>query len=246
MAAGPRPRTAVAGALAVALPLATALAVSVAGPATAESARPADIVANMTATTSTTAAISGTATTGGTATTATTSATATIDATASASYDTWLADVTAVIGPAQTYLKQRLASATPRQKLAIVLDIDNTSLASYFSSTYPIPATPPVLALAKYAAAHGTSVWFVTGRPELIDVATLYNLKTAGYPVRGLYSRDLIELLEPLQTFKTAARKQIESDGYKIIANIGNNTTDLIGGHAERTFKLPDYDGLLD
>ena len=44
---------------------------------------------------------------------------------------------------------------------------------------------------------------------------------------------------------KTAARTEIERRGYRIVANIGNNDTDLTGGHADRTFKLPDYDGRL-
>jgi hypothetical protein len=127
------------------------------------------------------------------------------------------------------------------------LDIDNTSLASYFyPATYPVPATPPVLSIAEYATAHGVSVFFVTGRPEIIDALTRYNLTKVGYTISGLYSRDAGDLLKSLQTFKTSARTRIEEGGHTIIANIGNNDSDLAGGHAERTFKLPDYDGLLD
>jgi predicted secreted acid phosphatase len=162
------------------------------------------------------------------------------------SYATWLADVTTATAPAQAYLEQRVAAASSTDKLAIVLDIDNTSLASYFYSSYPVPATPPVLALAQYATAHGVKVFFVTGRPELIDEVTEYNLKSVGYTVDGLYSRNVLELLESLQTFKTAARKQIEGDGYDIVANVGNSASDLAGGYADATFKLPDYNGLLD
>ncbi|TDU05432.1 putative acid phosphatase of HAD superfamily subfamily IIIB [Streptomyces sp. 846.5] len=161
-------------------------------------------------------------------------------------YATWLADVTAATAPAQAYLQQRVAAASSTSKLAIVLDIDNTSLASYFYSSYPVPATPPVLALAKYATAHGVKVFFVTGRPELIDEITEYNLTSVGYTVDGLYSRNVLELLESLQTFKTASRKQIEGDGYDIVANVGNSASDLAGGYADATFKLPDYNGLLD
>jgi predicted secreted acid phosphatase len=162
------------------------------------------------------------------------------------SYATWLADVTTATAPAQAYLQQRVAAASSTSKLAIVLDIDNTSLASYFYSSYPVPATPPVLALAQYATAHGVKVFFVTGRPELIDAITEYNLTSVGYTVDGLYSRNVLELLESLQTFKTAARKQIEGDGYDIVANVGNSASDLAGGYADATFKLPDYNGLLD
>lgn len=40
--------------------------------------------------------------------------------------------------------------------------------------------------------------------------------------------------------FKTAAREKIENGGvYTIIANVGDQDSDLAGGHAERTFKVP-------
>ncbi|MFC8859492.1 HAD family acid phosphatase, partial [[Kitasatospora] papulosa] len=52
-------------------------------------------------------------------------------------------------------------------------------------------------------------------------------------------------LFAEVSAYKTEQRAKIEGKGYTIIANIGNNTTDLVGGHAERTFKLPDYGGKL-
>jgi hypothetical protein len=45
--------------------------------------------------------------------------------------------------------------------------------------------------------------------------------------------------------YQTAQRVAIESKGYTIIANIGNSATDLSGGHAEKAYKLPDYNGQL-
>lgn len=161
-------------------------------------------------------------------------------------YAQWISDVTAVTDQAQAYLTGALATVAAGEKPAIVLDIDNTALASYFNSSYPVPATPPVLALAQYAAAHGAKIFFVTGRPDIIDAFTEYNLKTVGYQVDGLYSRNPIQLFESLQTFKTAARQQITAGGYTIVANIGNSQSDLDGGYAQATFKLPDYNGLLD
>ncbi|MEV0905745.1 HAD family acid phosphatase [Streptomyces hokutonensis] len=159
----------------------------------------------------------------------------------------WLSDVAAVTGPAQTYVDSRAAANTSGAKQAIVLDIDNTSLASYFEGGYPTPATAPVLALAKDAHAKGVSVFFVSARTNLIDVATKYNLTNVGYTVDGLYTRTLIDIAsESVADFKTSQRKAIEANGYDIIANIGNNTTDLTGGYADTTYKLPDYDGLLD
>jgi len=161
-------------------------------------------------------------------------------------YPQWQSDVTAVTTPALSYIEQRVADDSSTSKDAIVLDIDNTALASYFFSSYPTPADPPVLAIAQYAKAHGVKVFFVSARPDLIDPITEYNLKAVGYPVDGLYSRNPIQLFESIQTFKTAEREDLESDGWDIIANIGNNLTDLNGGYADSTWKLPDYNGLLD
>ncbi len=60
-----------------------------------------------------------------------------------------------------------------------------------------------------------------------------------------MYIRNLIDLFRNVADYKTAQRVAIESKGYTIIANIGNSATDLSGGHAEKTYKLPDYDGQL-
>src|SRR4051812_22636071 len=84
----------------------------------------------------------------------------------------WLSDVAAVTGPAQTYIDGRAAANSSGAKLAIVLDIDNTALASHFEGGYPTPATAPVLSLAKDAHGRGVSVFFVTARVDLIDPVT--------------------------------------------------------------------------
>jgi acid phosphatase len=43
----------------------------------------------------------------------------------------------------------------------------------------------------------------------------------------------------PVSTRKTASRKDIEKRRFTIIANVGDQNSDLVGGHAERTFKVP-------
>lgn len=168
-------------------------------------------------------------------------------AAAEVDYATWQKDVKAVIDTATPYVEQRTANASG-QKLAIVFDIDNTTLETHYTPWYqlPTPAMKPSLELAEYAKSRGVDVFFVTARPGIIESVTEWNLETVGYPVDGLYVRDLPDLFAEVSAYKTASRADIESDGYTIIANVGNNTTDLVGGHAERTFKLPDYDGLLD
>lgn len=191
--------------------------------------------------------IGGTVTAAGSATAAPARAVAsTTAAAADVDYATWQRDVQAVVDQATPYVAQRTANAGG-QKLALVFDIDNTTLETDFHPWYqlPTPAVKASLALARYAHSRGVAVFFVTARPGIIASETKWNLKTVGYPVDGLYVRDLPDLFDEVSAYKTGKRARIESDGYTIIGNIGNNTTDLVGGHAERTFKLPDYDGQL-
>ncbi|MGW1764123.1 HAD family acid phosphatase [Streptomyces sp. NPDC002073] len=162
-------------------------------------------------------------------------------------YAAWKRDVAQVMAPALPYVQQRIAQAPAGEKQAIVLDIDNSSLETDFHWfwTSPTPAISEVRDLTRYANQHGVAIFFVTARPGIIYSLTERNLKSVGYPVSGLYVRNLPDLFTEVSTYKTAKRAEIEAAGYKIIANIGNNDTDLVGGHAERTFKLPDYDGKL-
>jgi hypothetical protein len=158
------------------------------------------------------------------------------------SYDTWIGDVTAVTDAAAGYLRTRLPDTiTPT---AIVLDIDNTAVETGYSTGIVYPATKPVLELALQAKNAGAAVFFVTARPEIIQPLTDYNLRSVGYPIDGIYLRPTFDFGSD-QRLKTNARTAIEWLGYTIVANVGNNDSDLAGGHAERTFKLPDYNGQL-
>ncbi|MFD6039257.1 HAD family acid phosphatase [Streptomyces griseoincarnatus] len=177
-----------------------------------------------------------------------TTATAALPATALAAnvdYDTWQRDCRAVMDQALPYVEQRIADARPGEKQAIVLDIDNTALETDFGFSFPQPANKPVLEVARYAEERGVTLFFVTARPGIIYAPTEWNLDHVGYESSGLYVRSFIDLFRNVAEYKTAQRVDIERKGYTIIANIGNSATDLSGGHAERTFKLPDYDGQL-
>lgn len=179
------------------------------------------------------------------ATTTTSTSTTATAAAEDVDYDTWQTDCQTVMDQALPYLKQRIANTAPGEKQAIVFDIDNTTLETDFGFSYPQPANGPVLNVAEYAQEHGVALFFVTARPGIIYSATDYNLEHVGYSVSGLYVRGLSDLFKDVAAYKTAQRVDIESKGYTIIANIGNSATDLSGGHAEKTYKLPDYDGQL-
>ncbi|MEV7524522.1 HAD family acid phosphatase [Streptomyces sp. NPDC091371] len=162
-------------------------------------------------------------------------------------YATWQRDVAGVIDAVRPAIEQRIANAPAGEKPAIVLDIDNSSLETDFHWfwTFPTPAIAKVRELTRYANERGVAIFFVTARPGIIYSLTERNLRSVGYPVSGLYVRDLPDLFDEVSAYKTGKRAEIEARGYTIIANIGNNASDLVGGHAELTVKLPDYDGKL-
>jgi predicted secreted acid phosphatase len=142
-------------------------------------------------------------------------------------------------------------------KLALVLDIDETALSTYeyqksmgFGHYTPAwrewqqqqHAVPirPVLEACEAARAKGVALFFVTGRREALRAATEASLRAAGYAewTEVMLKPDAHQ--EPSVTpFKTACREQIEGRGYRILFTIGDQDSDLQGGHAERTIRLP-------
>ncbi len=165
-----------------------------------------------------------------------------------------------VIHKAQQFIVHQAISnqkQKPQQKLAIVLDIDETSLSNYkymakrdFTGTQEqyhqdimaanAPAIKPTLALYKDAIRHGVKVFFVTGRHQSERNATQKNLMNAGYKQwAGLYLRPNHYMHKSIISFKSHTRKLITEQGYTIIATIGDQCSDLKGGYAEKGFKLP-------
>lgn len=165
-----------------------------------------------------------------------------------------------VANQAQSYLAKYIAfNAQSRhpQKLAIVLDIDETALSNYpdmldmnFGGTLDEinkresrgkdPVIAPTLGLYNYAKQHGVSVFFVTGRPAMMLSATVRNLKTTGYKHwDGMVLRTQANKKQSAEIYKTAIRKKLENQGYVIVINMGDQESDLIGGYAEKGFKLP-------
>jgi acid phosphatase len=115
-------------------------------------------------------------------------------------------------------------------------------------------AIEPTLKLYKAARCIGVTgpckqidVFFITGRyeheynHEMPSEWTLRNLKAAGYgdvDAKHLFMRG-ITADKGVTDYKTSKRIEIENRGYTIIASIGDQKSDLAGGHAEMTFKIP-------
>lgn len=165
-------------------------------------------------------------------------------------------DQAAVIQKAIDYLKSHL-SAAPRKKLAIVLDIDETSLSNYpnmlalrFGGTQEDitraenlgkdPAIKPTLKLYRLAKAEHIKVFFVSGRKESAREATARNLIDQGFrDWDGLIMRPEDYSEKSVVTYKMAARKELTKHGYRILLNVGDQASDFKGGLADKTFKLP-------
>ncbi|MFN7098521.1 MAG: HAD family acid phosphatase [Gammaproteobacteria bacterium] len=165
-----------------------------------------------------------------------------------------------VINQAHDYLAQAIAynaqQAKP-QKLAMVLDIDETSLSNYpdmvlmsFGGDYnelakqenrgKDPVIAPTLQLYNYAKQNGVAVIFVTGRPGWMMPATVRDLRASGYKNwDGLILRNKRNMNQTAAVYKTAVRQKLENQGYDIVVNVGDQQSDLVGGYADRGFKLP-------
>jgi predicted secreted acid phosphatase len=152
------------------------------------------------------------------------------------SKSTWLAAVSTALKGGTTYLDSKEHSVA---KPAIVLDIDNTALESYYQPNAP---TPPVLAFEQRAVHDGYKVLFATGRSADTG-GTLKQLTKAGYHVDQLCFRD--PSAASVQASKTACRATWTAAGYGIVANVGNHTSDLAGGNSGKQYLLPNY-GFLD
>jgi hypothetical protein len=151
----------------------------------------------------------------------------------------WLADVSTALTGADAYLTSRAAKGG---KLAIVLDIDNTSIATHYA--WP-EAVGPTLTVARRAAALGMKVFFVTGRFETGSggvANAVPALRGAGYSWQAICGR---KAGEKLAASKKRCRGAIAKQGYAIVANVGNNGPDFAGGNYEKAYRLPNYDGKL-
>jgi predicted secreted acid phosphatase len=176
-------------------------------------------------------------------------------------------EIREVVNSARDYLEERFPGKVPKgAKLAAVFDIDETSLSSWdimaycgFCS-YPAqlqlykdkpelslendPAIPPVLELFNFVRDKGIAVFFVTGRPKSQHDLTVASLEKAGYSgwTEPIYMQEAVppgQQKPPAHIFKPKDRQDIESKGYKIVLNIGDQASDLSGCCALRVFKLP-------
>ena len=157
------------------------------------------------------------------------------------------------------FLRMRAAHSHPRERLALVLDIDETTLSNYeemvnvdfaydktvfdaWVETAKAPAIPGTLRIFNEARRLGVSVFFITGRAEPERAATETNLRNQGFQDwQELTMRRPSQASGTAQAYKSATRAAIQAQGYKIVLNVGDQWSDLKGTpEAEFSVKYPD------
>jgi HAD superfamily, subfamily IIIB (Acid phosphatase) len=186
---------------------------------------------------------------------------------AKAYYDSgaYLTDLQLAAAPAVSWIDEEAARV---MRPAVVFDIDETALSNWeviraddFGRIFDGPCSelpkgpcgwrawdlrsqstviPPTMDVFNAARRNNAAIFFITGRDETQRAATVRNLQSTGYTGYA----DLI--MEPVDAhydsaadFKAPHRAQIQDMGYTIIANVGDQPSDLDGGFSERTYLLP-------
>jgi predicted secreted acid phosphatase len=173
-----------------------------------------------------------------------------------------------IVAGAESYLAAAAHRYHGHGKPAVVFDIDDTLLNTYdytlaeqfgytsasnaiWVNAAAFPAVFYMPQLVSYASSHGYSVFYITGRPQSQTDATIKDLTSVGYaaPQGGhLFLKPstppsyLHCAAAPSCTtieYKSGTRKYISSQGYSIVADFGDQYSDLLGGDAGHQVKLP-------
>ena len=173
---------------------------------------------------------------------------------ASGAYDR---DIAAVARKVSAWIETRAAHRTTGEQLTLVLDLDETLLSGWpYAQQYDFggddaswnawtaagaaPPIEPIREVYRLARRLGIEVVFLTGRQERERAGTEKNLRAIGCTDYAVLICRPNGSKEKAAVYKTAARWRLAGEGNVIIANVGDQESDLAGSFAERTFKLPD------
>jgi predicted secreted acid phosphatase len=161
--------------------------------------------------------------------------------------------ITAGFAKATRLLDAQLAEHP--KKPTVVLDIDETTLSNWAcldaadfnlsglatcvigSSSKAFPAAQ---AFIKHARAKHVAIAFVTGAPAALCPARRKNLIAQGIKAPfSITCKPASYTTDSLVPYKSGARKAIVKQGATIVLNVGDQQSDLAGGAARKTLKLP-------
>jgi hypothetical protein len=157
------------------------------------------------------------------------------------------------------FLRNRFQQRATGERLAIVLDVDETALSNYeylVRSDFTIEPNswsqwvddaqaaviPGTLRVFKEAKMLHMAVFFISGRRDSQRKATEKNLRARGYENwDGLILRSTEQEKTSAAEFKAGARQKIVDRGFHIVLNLGDQISDMEGyPQADLSVKLPD------
>lgn len=152
----------------------------------------------------------------------------------------------------------------PQRHDAVIFDIDDTVLSTYedmrsihfgyipkLSHLWILeakaPALVPVRDLYNQLVAQGYHIIFLSGRKHNEYDATLKNLREQGY---ATYDKLILRSEQqeglPACEYKSAMRKKLAQEGYRIVGCVGDQWSDLKGGNAGQYVKIPNYTYIIE
>ncbi len=168
---------------------------------------------------------------------------------------TWHKSYECLANKAKTILERYMPVCD--KKLAVIFDIDDTLLSTWeinllndfgyiknrnrsWEMEAKAPAIKPMLALYNFARENGFAVFLITGREEHQRKATIKNLHNAGFSGwKELYLKPHEYVGLPACMYKSRYREAIENMGYTIVANFGDQVSDMAGAaQAKHNFKV--------
>jgi predicted secreted acid phosphatase len=116
-------------------------------------------------------------------------------------------------------------------------DFDSAAWANWIQQSRA-PVIRPTFDFLRWARKRGYAIFLITGRHEKGRHATINNLVNDGVAYDGLFMRPDGNS-SCAEDNKIKQREDIEALGYKVVVNIGDQASDLVGGHSLDCEKLP-------
>lgn len=147
---------------------------------------------------------------------------------------------------------------------AVIFDIDETVLLNYYNTKEidfgytrehwhegilkaDLPAIQQSKIFYDWLVSKNIKIIFLTGRYTEVREATVRNLELRGFAKYDtLIVRSHDESKIPAAEYKARKRDMLSNKGYNIIASVGDQWSDLVGGNAGIKIKLPNYLYLID
>jgi predicted secreted acid phosphatase len=141
------------------------------------------------------------------------------------------------------------------KKPTVVLDIDETTMSNWNCldaadfdlsglATCVVQSTsvafPGAKAFIRHARAKKVAIAFITGAPQAACALRQKNLIAQGIKKPfTLTCRPASDTSDSIVPYKSGARKALVKNGATIVLNVGDQQSDLSGGAARKSYKLP-------